>query len=192
MSREPAAPRPVDALRPAEPRPAGVLRPAVDADLETIRRWRNHPGVRRHFIHTREIDPAQHRSWWRGVCADPGRRVLMYEEGGTACGVVTFADHDPVARRAEWGFFLDVDGLAVSGRLFAAWVGLERAAIRYGFGDLGLAVLGGRTLASNTAVLELHRRCGFVEVPERRYRVEIDGRPCDVIWTERRSGDRLP
>jgi UDP-4-amino-4,6-dideoxy-N-acetyl-beta-L-altrosamine N-acetyltransferase len=164
-----------------------VLRAATDRDVETIRRWRNHPEVRRLFIHTTEITPEQHRAWWERVRADPGSVVLVYEFDGAAAGVVIFRDHDPVARTAEWGFFLDVDGLRARGSLLAAWVGLERAAIRYGFDELGLAVLGGRTLASNVAVLELHRRCGFREVPERRYTTEIDGVACEVVWTELRS-----
>lgn len=164
-----------------------MLRPATDRDVEAIRQWRNHPEVRRHFIHTTEITPEQHRAWWKQVGADPGSVVLMYEFDGAPAGVVIFRDHDPVARTAEWGFFLDVDGLRARGSLLAVWVGLERAAIRYGFDVLGLTVLGGRTLASNVAVLELHRRCGFREVPERRYTTEIDGVACGVVWTELRS-----
>lgn len=165
-----------------------MLRAASGADVEAIRRWRNHPDVRRHFIHTKEITPEEHRAWWTAVSADPASTVLVYEVDGVPAGAVIFRDHDPVARTAEWGFFLDVDGLRDRGALLTAWIELERAAIRYGFDILGLAVLGGRTLASNTAVLELHRRCGFREVPQRRYTTEIDGHAREVIWTELRSG----
>ncbi len=164
-----------------------MLRPATDQDVEAIRRWRNHPEVRRHFIHTAEITPEQHRDWWKRVSADPGSVVLVYEFDGSPAGAVIFQDHDRVARTAEWGFFLDVDGLRARGDLFAGWVGLERAAIRYAFDHLGLAVLGGRTLASNVAVLELHRRCGFRDIPQRRYTTEIDGVAREVVWTELRS-----
>ncbi|GAA0812405.1 GNAT family N-acetyltransferase [Spirilliplanes yamanashiensis] len=164
-----------------------MLRAATEDDVEAIRRWRNHPEVRRHFIHTAVIEPEQHRLWWKRVQADPSARVLVHEHAGTPAGVVTITGHDPVARTAEWGFFLDVDGLRDRGTLFGAWVELERAAIRYAFGELGLSVLGGRTLSSNAAVLELHRRHGFVPVPERCYTVEIDGRPAEVVWMERRA-----
>lgn len=165
-----------------------MLRPATDRDVEAIRQWRNHPEVRRHFVHTAEITPEQHLAWWNQVSADPASVVLVYEFDGVPAGAVIFRDHDRVARTAEWGFFLDVDGLAARGGLLPAWIGLERAAIRYGFDELGLTVLGGRTLASNAAVLELHRRCGFREVPQRRYTTEIDGVPREVVWTELRSG----
>lgn len=167
-----------------------MLRPATERDVEAIRRWRNHPEVRRLFIHTTEITPEQHRDWWNRVRTDPGSTVLVYEFGGVPAGAVIFRDHDRVAGTAEWGFFLDVDGLRARDSLLAAWVGLERAAIRYGFDELGLTVLGGRTLASNTAVLELHRRNGFREVPQRGYTTDIDGEPREVVWMELRATEK--
>jgi RimJ/RimL family protein N-acetyltransferase len=164
-----------------------VLRPANDADVEMIRAWRNHPQVRRASIMTAEITPDMHRDWWARVGTGPESRVLLFWYRGEPAGVVIFKDLEPVAGRAEWGFFLDVDRLRPAGRLFAAWIALERAAVAYAFEVLGLTVLGGRTLAWNTAVLELHRRHGFVEVPQRRYTTVIDGVAQDVVWTERRA-----
>jgi RimJ/RimL family protein N-acetyltransferase len=61
---------------------------------------------------------------------------------------------------------------------------LERAAVEYGFEELKLTAMGGRTLAWNKQVLALHRRFGFVEVPERRYFAHIDGVDQEVLWTE--------
>lgn len=165
-----------------------MLRPATEHDVETIRRWRNHPEVRRNFIYQEEIGPDHHRAWWERVSADPAARVLVYEHAGTPCGVVTVTDYDPGRSSAEWGFFLDVDGLRAAGNLYAAWIGLEQAAVGYAFGELGVTVLGGRTLAGNRAVLELHRRAGFTVVPERGYTVVIGGEPCEVLWMERRAG----
>ncbi|MDR7278653.1 GNAT family N-acetyltransferase [Catenuloplanes atrovinosus] len=164
-----------------------MLRPAEPRDLEDVRRWRNHPEVRAQFLYRDVITPEVHRAWWSRVSSDPGRRVLIYEHDGGPAGAVTFQDHDPVGRTAEWGFFLDLDGLRPRGALFGAWVGLEQAAIRYARDELRLAVLGARTLAANRPVLALHRRNGFVEVPERHYRTDIDGTPTDVLWLELRS-----
>jgi RimJ/RimL family protein N-acetyltransferase len=163
-----------------------VLRAAGLADMEAIRRWRNHPEVRRTFIHTAEIAVEQHREWWRITSSDPRSHVLIYENDDVPCGVVIFKDHDVGMRRAEWGFFLDIESLKATGKLFAAWIELEREAVRYGMDQLGLAVMGGRTLASNKSVLELHRRQGFVEVPERCYATDIDGRLTEVVWMELR------
>jgi UDP-4-amino-4,6-dideoxy-N-acetyl-beta-L-altrosamine N-acetyltransferase len=161
-----------------------MLRPATDNDVDSIRTWRNHPAVRRASIMNAEITPDGHRSWWQRVSVDPRTWVLIFEYDEVPSGVVIFKDHDPVAGSAEWGFFLDSDGLTASGRLFPAWIALERAAVDFGFRVLNLTSLGGRTLAWNGAVLELHRRTGFQEVAERRYVEEIDGVPQEVLWTE--------
>jgi RimJ/RimL family protein N-acetyltransferase len=161
-----------------------TLRDAREEDLEDIRRWRDHPKVRESHIFVDPITPEMHRAWWERVQADPGRRVLVFERSGKGCGVVTIMDHDPVTRTAEWGFFLDIDGL--QGDLLPAWLELERDAVAYGRDKLNLVAMGGRTLASNRQVLALHRRFGFVEVPERSYTTIIAGAEQRVIWTELR------
>lgn len=164
-----------------------ALRKAREQDVETIRRWRNHPQVRRASIHTAYIEPEGHRAWWDAVQRDPGRHVLIFERDGVACGVVMFNDHDPVTGTAEWGFFLDVDGLQARGELLPAWMELEREAVAFGFDELKLTAMGGRTLAWNTPVLALHRRFGFAEVEERGYVTDIDGEPQRVVWTVLRA-----
>jgi UDP-4-amino-4,6-dideoxy-N-acetyl-beta-L-altrosamine N-acetyltransferase len=169
-----------------------MLRDATDADLETIRRWRNHPKVRGSFIWTDHVTPEIHADWWARVQSDPARRVLIFDHRDVPSGVVLVMEHDPVARSAEWGFFLDVDGLTERDELIPAWVALERAAIDYGFDDLHLTSMGGRTLARNAPVLALHRRFGFRVVPERSYRTTIDGQEEDVVWTELRRPDQEP
>ena len=167
-----------------------MLREATDADVETIRRWRNHPKVRESMIFTDYITPEGHAQWWAKVGADPGRYVLIFDYQGVPSGVVTINDHDHLAGTAEWGFFLDVDGLEARGALLPAWLELEKEAVEYGFGKLGLRSMGGRTLAWNKQVLALHRRAGFVEVPERAYVTAVEGRDQDVVWTELTAGRR--
>ncbi|GAA0716868.1 GNAT family N-acetyltransferase [Dactylosporangium roseum] len=162
-----------------------MLRDAFDTDVETIRQWRNHPRTRGASIHTAYITPEGHAQWWTKVRADPTKRVLIFSYRGQDCGVVTFNDHDEAAGTAEWGFFLDVDGLTERGELLPAWMELEKAAVAYAFDEMRLESFGGRTLAWNKQVIALHRRFGFVEVPERAYTTEIDGQEQSVVWTEK-------
>jgi RimJ/RimL family protein N-acetyltransferase len=159
-----------------------TLRDAGEADLESIRRWRDHPKVRSASIFVDPITPEMHAAWWRRVCTDPGRRALVFERSGRDCGVVTIVDHDPDAATAEWGFFLDVDGLG--DELLPSWMQLEREAVEYGRDTLKLVAMGGRTLAWNEPVLALHRRFGFREVAQRCYTTTIEGVGQRVIWTE--------
>jgi UDP-4-amino-4,6-dideoxy-N-acetyl-beta-L-altrosamine N-acetyltransferase len=158
-----------------------VLREATESDLESIRTWRNHPRVRAAHLFQDEITPDRHREWWRQVLSDSGRRVLVFEFDGRAAGVVHFKDHDPTSGTAEWGFFLDIDGLGPA--LTRAWIALEREAIEYAFATMGLHEFGGRTLATNAPVLALHHRFGFRDVPGRGYRTVAGGVEQDVIWT---------
>ncbi|WP_307797112.1 GNAT family N-acetyltransferase [Actinomadura barringtoniae] len=148
-----------------------------DDELGTLRRWRNHPEVRLASFTTHEIGEDEHRRWWSSVRSDPSRRVLVYEHRATAAGVVAFTGLG--GPEAWWGFYLDVEGLDARGQLMPAWIGLEKAAIAYAFGSLDLDVLRGEVLASNEAVLQLHRRCGFTETD--RYAREIDGEDQAVV-----------
>jgi RimJ/RimL family protein N-acetyltransferase len=169
-----------------------VLRPAADADVEKIRQWRNHRKVRDSSIWTDYITPEGHAAWWTRVQDDPRRDVLIFSYREIDCGVVTINDHDRAAGTAEWGFFLDVDGLEARGQLLPAWIELEKEAVRYCFEDLGLTSMGGRTLAWNEPVLALHHRFGFVEVPDRGYVTTIGGVDQRVVWTELTAGHRRP
>jgi UDP-4-amino-4,6-dideoxy-N-acetyl-beta-L-altrosamine N-acetyltransferase len=165
-----------------------VLRTAGDDDRDKVLAWRNHPEVRRASLTTHMIGADEHRSWWRAVQQDPTRSVLIYERAGRPAGVVTITDHDPVARSASWGYYLDLAGLRERGDLLPAWLEVERDVVRYAFDELKLDRLGGETLAWNTQVLALHRRFGFRVT--RRYTRPVDGVPQEVVWTELRSTDR--
>lgn len=155
-----------------------MLRPATDADVEVIRRWRNHPKVRRASFTTHEIGPEEHRAWWERVSADPTRRVLIFEREGRPAGVVLFTGVG--SELVEWSKYVDVDGLG-SDRS-AAWEQLEYEAIDYAFDVLGARRIGAATLATNKPVLSLHARTGFTEV--RRYTREVDGETRQVVWNE--------
>ena len=147
-----------------------MLRPARDSDRDLVLPWRNHPSVRAVSLTTHEIAPAEHAAWWARRSAD----VLIYSEDGVPAGVVIF-------NGSTWSFYLDVEGLGQ--RLLPAWMRLEKEAVEYAFGTLGLETLGGETLADNKQVLALHRRFGFRET--RRYERLVDGVPKTVVWTER-------
>jgi RimJ/RimL family protein N-acetyltransferase len=155
-----------------------VLRAAVDADRDTVLAWRNHPDVRGVSMTTHVIQPDEHARWWGSVLPDPALKILIYEESGVPAGVVIF---DLRSDPAIWSFYLDVAGLGQG--LLPAWLRLEKEAVEYAFGDLGVERLGGETLARNKQVLALHKRFGFKET--RTYERLVDGKPETVVWTER-------
>lgn len=140
-----------------------MLRDATDSDLADIRRWRNHEQVRSVSLTSHEISAEEHRAWWERAGSDPTRRVLVYEHAGVPSGVVNFFDHDAAACTVAWGFFLDLDGLDDRGETLPAWLGIQRAALDYAFGELDVDVLTGEVLEENTVVRRMNRRFGFTE-----------------------------
>ncbi|MBB2945191.1 hypothetical protein FB565_004924 [Actinoplanes lutulentus] len=148
-----------------------MLRPARDSDRDLVLGWRNHPSVRAVSLTTHEIQPAEHAAWW---AARSGNVLIYVDDNDVPAGVVIF-------NGTTWSFYLDVEGLG--SRLLPAWMRLEKEAVEYAFGTLGLTTLGGETLAENKQVLALHRRFGFRET--RRYERIVDGVPKTVVWTER-------
>jgi RimJ/RimL family protein N-acetyltransferase len=169
-----------------------MLREATDDDITTTRHWRNHEKVRAASLTTHEISADEHERWWAAVKVDPTRKVLIYSHDGVPSGVVMFSgiSTDPKTgeRSADWGFYLDTDGVEASGQSLRAWIDIEREAVAYGFDVLGVHVLRGVTLAWNTAVRQLHRRFGFVETGS--YLHGVDGVPTEVVQTELRVENR--
>jgi Acetyltransferase (GNAT) domain len=151
-----------------------VLRPALPSERDLVLTWRNHPAVRAVSMTTHEIRPEEHAAWWD----KNWQNVLIYEDDGVPAGVVIFHGE-------TWAFYLDTEGLGK--RLLPAWMRLEKEAIEYAFGTLGLPRLSGETLEENKQVLALHRRFGFREV--RRYERLVDDTSKTVIVTERGNND---
>ena len=157
-----------------------MLRIANEADVETIRRWRNQEPNRDVSIQRHEISEAEHARWWAAACSDPTRRVLIFEYADQPAGVVNFFDLSTVApRTASWGFFLDAEGLDARGESLPAWIDLMWQAIGYAFDELGLDELRAEVLAHNTVVRRMNQRFRFVEgVPVEQ---TVDGRRIEVV-----------
>ncbi|WP_018155323.1 GNAT family N-acetyltransferase [Demetria terragena] len=143
-----------------------MLRPATSADLEAIRRWRNHPEVQAVSLNREEITAEMHSAWWEAVESDDTRQVLVYERNGAPAGVVTFfdiAEHDG-RRQAMWGYYLDNAGLSERGELLPAWIKIQREAVRYADEQLNLDALEGEVIESNEGVRSMNSRNGFEEI----------------------------
>ena len=144
-----------------------MLRPATDADLPSMLAWRNQEANRSVSINQHLITAEEHAAWWSRVAQDPTRRVLMFEYADRPLGVVTFFDHDPAARSASWGFYLDHDGTTADGTTLLAWTKVMREAVAYAFAPepdgLDIDLLEGEVLPHNESVRAMNRRLGFTE-----------------------------
>ena len=173
-----------------------MLRPAIDADVDSMRAWRNQQVNRDVSVHQHEIGEAEHRAWWS---AGPGRSdargagVRVGQPARPPLGVVTFFDLDleRSERTGAWGFYLDHETTSADGTLMTAWMQVMREATRYAFDDPDgpqLDVLTGEVLEGNEAVRAMNRRFRFTEgAPEHR---EVDDRTITVYPISLRREDR--
>lgn len=134
--------------------PAVRLRPMMEADLERVLAWRNHPDVRQHMYTQNEISLEEHSRWFKAVSVDPDRHLLILEVDGEPQGYVNF--HCDGAGAAVWGFYLAPNAPKGTGRL------LGDAATGYAFGALALERIWGEVLPDNQASQNFHLRYGFV------------------------------
>lgn len=134
------------------------LRPMTDADLDAVLSWRNAPAVRANMYTTHLITPAEHARWWSQTCDDPSRRYFIFETRDGAFGVLGFTRIGEIAGEAEWAFYASTDAPRGTGSKME-WLALE-----YAFGELALQTLRCEVLETNTRVIDLHTRFGFVAV----------------------------
>lgn len=132
------------------------LRPLAEADLDTVRTWRNAPEVRKGMFSTHEITQAEHLAWFARINQDPHVRWCMHEDmQGQADGVVGFTQYRPEMRTAFWGFYLDPGAQTGAG----SRLGLD--GLDHAFSVLNLHKLNAEVIATNERSLRFHQRLGF-------------------------------
>jgi UDP-4-amino-4,6-dideoxy-N-acetyl-beta-L-altrosamine N-acetyltransferase len=152
------------------------LRLMEDSDVQTVRRWRNHPDVRRNMYTQHEISAEEHESWWSKVRDDLTRRYLiMVDDHGTGYGAVNFTNINTTSGTADWAFYsADTNRKGIGSMM-------ERKALEYAFSELALRKLSCEVLSFNQRVIGLHRRHGFlVEGVFKNHFVGLDGTCHDV------------
>lgn len=175
-----------------------MLRPATEMDKESVRVWRNHPLVRAVSLTRDVISPEDHDRYWASLQDNETRKVLMYERGGVAAGVVTFFDiaggsagqAQDTPCSAMWGYYLDNAGLEERGELLPAWIQIQREAVRYAFGEMGLDQLDGEVLDANEAVRRMNTRNGFEEISATEHTIDGDRVLVHTIRRRRQASDK--
>jgi UDP-4-amino-4,6-dideoxy-N-acetyl-beta-L-altrosamine N-acetyltransferase len=123
-------------------------------DLEIIFSWRNHPEISRNMLSQHSISLDEHKQWFERASQSPSKQLLVYEQGGTPMGFVSFKGVAPEGA-ADWGFYAAPN--APKGTGFK----LGRAALNYGFNVFRLHKVCGQVVASNDASMQLHLKLGF-------------------------------
>lgn len=132
------------------------LRPMIEADLELVLQWRNHPDIRQHMYTTEEISMSNHRKWFARTLNNPDVDLLVFECDGQRLGVVNVT-RTRSRQVADWGFYMAPDAPKGHGRSLGA------AALEHAFNRLQLHKLCGQALGFNERSIRFHKRLGFTE-----------------------------
>ncbi len=121
-----------------------------------------------------EIGWEEHLVWFSRVSKDPSRTVRIVEHCGEPIGYVQFSQAGNPGV-VDWGFY------AVPGAARGAGILLGRAALEYGFAQMGVHKVCGQALAYNTASIAFHYRLGFVQEGLLRQHSLVGGAYHDLV-----------
>lgn len=154
-----------------------TLRAVRPSDSATLLAWRNSPDVRAFMYTDHEISPQEHALWFDRALVDPRRRYWIIEVDGVGVGLANLYDMALAHGRASWAYY--IADPAVRGRGVGAMA--EFLVLEEAFGPLALSKLWCEVLKTNTGVIKLHKRFGFVEEARLRRHVVKGGDRVDVI-----------
>jgi UDP-4-amino-4,6-dideoxy-N-acetyl-beta-L-altrosamine N-acetyltransferase len=135
----------------------GSLRPLCEGDLKNILPWRNHPSIRAYMYNDEIISENEHMGWWGKISKSQSDAYFIYKEDGIDLGVCNFTQLSKLHRRAFWAFYARPDAPKGIGKK------MEYLMLTKAFEELGLVKLNCEVLSSNMAVVNLHKKFGFVE-----------------------------
>ena len=130
------------------------IRPMVQADLERVLTWRNHPEVRRYMYTQHEISLDEHQRWFERALTNPKKHLLIFEVNEQALGFVNFNETESEGI-ADWGFYVAPDAQKGTGRQ------LGYAALGQAFEKLNFHKICGQALAYNERSCKFHQSMGF-------------------------------
>lgn len=128
-------------------------------DSEMMRNWRNRPEIATYMYTDHHITREEHDNWFRNMQSDATVKYWIIVVDGEDVGIVNLYNMDHGHKRCSWAFY--VASPNVRGKGVGSFV--EYSVMRYVFLDLGFNKLCCEVLASNPAVIEMHKRFGFAE-----------------------------
>jgi len=156
------------------------LRPIGSADLEWLRRLRNHPETRRWLGDPRRVTARRQRSWYRELGRDPSRAYRIFEMRGSAgwekLGMARF--HEIDRRNRSMGVGGDI-APEHRGRGYGRI--LYRLIFRLGFERMRLERLWLHVLEQNARARALYASLGFREVGRLRRAIRHGRRWHDYV-----------
>ena len=154
-----------------------AFRHVEEHDKDQLLRWRNLPEVREFMYADHVISPEEHERWFRGALSDSARRYWIIVHDGEEVGLVNLYAIDQKNRRCTWAFYVaspNVRGKGV-GSIVEWWV------LNQVFDNLKMNRLCCEVLVTNPAVINMHKKFGFVQEGLLREHAIKNGKPIDVV-----------
>lgn len=145
------------------------------AAIERVRELRNAPGVRKYMYSDHLISASEHAAWIASLHGNAAQQVWVVLYDGNIEGLVALQAIKAQQKSADWAFYLsqEMQGKGVGGVV-------EFKLLEIAFGQFGLEKLNCEVLATNPAVIEMHKKFGFQLEGMRRANVIKDGQRIDV------------
>jgi UDP-4-amino-4,6-dideoxy-N-acetyl-beta-L-altrosamine N-acetyltransferase len=132
------------------------IRPLIANDLPMVRKWRNHPNVRKYMFSQHEISEEEHKCWFEKCTADKKWHLFIFEKDGISLGFVSFHEVND-GGVVDWGFYLSPNTPKGTGNL------LSKTTLPYAFDKLNFHKVCGKVLSYNQKSIDFHLRLGFKE-----------------------------
>ncbi len=130
------------------------VRPMVQADLQRVLTWRNHPDVRRYMYTKHDITLDEHLRWFERALQERNKHLLIFEISHVPLGFVNFNEVGN-GGIADWGFYMAPDAPKGIGRQLGC------AALSHAFTQLKLHKVCGQALVFNRRSILFHQSLGF-------------------------------
>lgn len=152
------------------------LRPLEEKDKNLIRNWRNSDHVRNHMYQDHFISLTEHDLWFKKILHNYHDYYRLFMMNDFPLGLICANQVDLSNSKCYWGFYLgELNTPAGMGSI------LEFFALSFLFEELNMRKICGEVLASNTKVLHLHKKFGFLQEGYLRNHVKKNDIYVDVI-----------
>ena len=151
--------------------------PVTEADLETIRKWRNSPEVSQYMYTNDYITEQQQQQWFNRISEDKTQQYWVISYLGKKIGLVGIYNINTRFKSCHWTFYLGE--LAERGLKTGSKV--EFKLIDYVFNILGFNKLIGEVFSFNQKGIAMHEKFGFRREGYLRQHAFKDGAFHDVV-----------
>ncbi|PEO39940.1 GNAT family N-acetyltransferase [Bacillus wiedmannii] len=140
-----------------------MIREIKEADIESIRLWRNQSEIKQYFINNADINKFQQRQWFKNYLTKTDDIMFMVEENinfKKAIGTVALYNINTETKSVEFGRLM-IGHLPAQGKGYGKQATI--LACKYAFTKLDSLEIHLYVLRDNEKAIKLYKNIGFVE-----------------------------